>query len=88
MEGRLSTTALDSVELLSLNGEVWCQLQLPPALVRLEGSTMDWLSMFDFMEMMVGNVNYTSPHSSMVFERILLCGGIDQEERTQTIKLL
>ena len=42
---------------------------------------MDWLSMFDFMEMMVGNVNYTSPHSSMVFERILLCGGIDQEQR-------
>ena len=51
--------------------------------MRLEGSTMDWISMFDFMEGRVGDTNYTSPHSSMVFERILVCGGINQgRERT------
>ena len=81
MEGEEGTTSIDNVELLSLTGDNWCQLQLPPAAVKLEGSTMDWISMFDFMESQVGNVNYSSPHSSMVFERILVCGGIDQEQR-------
>ena len=82
VEGQEGTEPINSVELLSLAGNTWCQLELPPALVRLEGSTMDWLSMFDFLEEMTGNVNYTSPHSSMVFERILVCGGIDQERET------
>ena len=81
VEGEEGTETINNVELLSLTGTNWCQLELEAAVVRLEGSTMDWISMFDFMEGMVGNTNYTSPHSSMVFERILVCGGIDQGER-------
>ena len=88
VEGQEGTESINNVELLSRLGNNWCQLELEPALVKLEGSTMDWISMFDFMEDMVGNVNYTSPHSSMVFERILVCGGIDQERETQTNKVL
>ena len=84
VEGQEGTESINSVELLSLAGSDWCQLELEPAVVKLEGSTMDWISMFDFMEDMVGNGNYTSPHSSMVFERILICGGIDQERRENT----
>ena len=81
VEGQEGTETINNVELLSLTGTNWCQLELEPAVVRLEGSTMDWISMFDFLEGRVGDTNYTSPHSSMVFERILVCGGIDQGRR-------
>ena len=83
VEGQEGTETINNVELLSLTGTNWCQLELEPAAVRLEGSTMDWISMFDFMEGRVGDTNYTSPHSSMVFERILVCGGIDQGRREE-----
>ena len=81
VEGQEETSPINNVELLSFTANNWCQLELAPAVVKLEGSTMDWISMFDFMDKMVGNTNYTSPHSSMVFERILVCGGIDEEKR-------
>ena len=81
VEGQEGTETINKVELLSLTGTNWCQLEMEAAVVRLEGSTMDFISMFDFMEGKVGDANYTSPHSSMVFERILVCGGIDQGKR-------
>ena len=86
VEGQEGTSAINTVELLALSGQDWCQLHMQPAVVSLEGSTMDWVSMFDFLESSVGNGNYSSPHSSLVWERVLVCGGVDQAQ-TQTIQL-
>ena len=43
VEGQEGTETINNVELLSLTGTNWCQLELEPAVVRLEGSTMDWI---------------------------------------------
>merc|ERR1711963_553038 len=87
VEGEVDTSAVDNVEILSLSNQAqykstdkWCQVQLPPADVKLEGATMTRVSMFNHMENMLANDNtYTSPHSSVIWEKILLCGGAQQD---------
>ena len=87
VEGEDGTTSMDNVEILQLkhpqsqykNGGQWCQTQLPPAPFKLEGATMEWVSMMDHMEdMLTSNPTYTSPHSLVIWEKILVCGGADQ----------
>ena len=54
------------------------QVPLGQAVVRLEGATMDWVSVPDLMDTSLG-VSYTSPHPSVIWEQILVCGGADQD---------
>jgi len=87
VEGEDGTSSMDNVEILQLKhpqsqyktGQQWCQARLPPALFKLEGATMEWVSMMDHMEnMLATNPTYTSPHSLVIWEKILVCGGADQ----------
>ena len=88
VEGEDGTSSMDNVEILQLKhlqsqyktGQQWCQARLPPALFKLEGATIEWVSMMDHLEnMLATNPTYTSPHSLVIWEKILVCGGADQE---------
>ena len=90
VEAEPGSTAMDSVEILSLSPESgyliperWCQVAMGQGLVKLEGATMDWVSVMDHMEdtLSTGST-YSSPHSDFIWEKVLICGGADEVVRT------
>ena len=87
VEGEADTEALDTAELLSLSAQAqyqseaqWCHTALAPAPVRLEGATMDWVSVTEHMAAMLAtDPLYTSPHSLVIWDKVLVCGGADKD---------
>ena len=87
VEGEADTKALDTAELLSLSAQAqyaseaqWCHTALAPAPVRLEGATMDWVSVTEHMAAMLAtDPLYTSPHSLVIWDKVLVCGGADKD---------
>ena len=87
VEGEADTKALDTAEVLSLSAQAqyqseaqWCHAPLPPAPLRLEGATMDWVSVTEHMAaMLTADPLYTSPHSLVIWDKVLICGGADKE---------
>ena len=93
VEGEADTRALDSAELISLSGaaqyqvtSMWCHAALAPAPLRLEGATVDWVSVSQHMEaMLTSDPLYSSPHSSLIWDKILVCGGADTEYKVSPV---
>ena len=55
------------------------KVPLGGAVTRLEGATMDWVSVPDHMDTSLSlTTPYASPHPSVIWEQILVCGGADQ----------
>merc|ERR1719232_304947 len=77
VEGEADTEALDTAEVLSLPSAAqyqseagWCHASLAPAPLRLEGATMDWVSVTDHMAaMLTTDPLYTSPHSLVIWDK-------------------
>ena len=80
VEGEADTKALDTAELLSLSTQAqyqsqaqWCHAALASAPVRLEGATMDWVSVTQHMaSMLASDPQYISPHSLVIWDKALI----------------
>ena len=87
-EGDDGTSVLDEVELITLsnpekfsNKSHCCQRSLPPSEVSLDGATVDMIDTFKYMEGLEDDSKFSSAHNSVIFERILVCGGADNQYR-------
>ena len=87
-EGDDGTSVRDEVELITLtnpekfsNKSHWCQRSLPPSEVSLDGATVDMIDTFKYMEGLEDDSKFSSAHNSFIFERILVCGGADNQYR-------
>ena len=86
VEGDEGTSSVGDVELLSLEDESmfnnessWCQANLSSSSFALDGATIDMINVFSFVAGHADDPAFSSPHSSSVFERALVCGGADEQ---------
>ena len=87
-EGEDGTSARDEVELITLtdadmfnNKSYWCQRSLSSSEESFDGATIDLIDTFNYNEGHEGHSDFSSAHNSLVFERVLVCGGADTEYR-------
>ena len=85
-EGDDGTSVRDEVELITLTNPEkfsyksnWCQRNFPPSEVSLDGATVDMIDTFKYMEGLEDDSKFSSSHNSVIFERILVCGGADKQ---------
>ena len=53
----------------------WCQRNLSNIPVSVDGGIVAMVKMHSFITSNLGNDDFTSPHNSVIFDKILLCGG-------------
>ena len=73
---------MNSAEIVTLANEnnnadsnEWCQRNLSTMPVSVDGGIVAMVKMHSFITSNLGNDGFTSPHNSVIFDKLLLCGG-------------
>ena len=85
-EGEDATAVRNEVELIELTDSdefskktSWCQRGLPSSPESLDGATVDMINTFKYMEGLEGDPKFSSAHNSVIYDRVLVCGGSDND---------
>ena len=86
VEGGPDTTALDSVQGVTLDNENeydvkagWCFQERASMPRALDGATVSSVNTWEFLSSQLGNSSFSSAHYSSSWARVLVCGGAERD---------